>query len=275
MSNTNEMQNAVALWIAADETKGSADAVALVALVHVASEFYSVTVGERQVAVSIADIVANPDTKTRTAARNGFFVAFGGFEPGQPIPGACLAGLNRVIRPALLLASREVTPSLKAVKADGRESLALAGLPFGVCADYPLTDSDGVATPDFTALVDREMEFYAERGEEVTREEATDKVLTAPVTLHPAFKSRGKLKPLTRLMADLSKEAVEAGLAPAPKGRDRTRTDDDGASFVAALALVSKVLREVTESDESAFAFTDAIEADLRAVADLIAAYTA
>ncbi len=275
MSNANEMQNAVALWIAADETKGSADAVALVALVSVASEFYSVTVGERQVAVSIADIVANPDAKTRAAARNGFFVAFGGFEPGQPVPGACLAGLNRVIRPALLLASRGVSPALKAVKADGRESLALSGLPFGVCADYPLTDPEGVATPDFSALVDREMEFYAERGEEVTREEATDKVLNAPVTLHPAFKSRGKLKPLTRLMADLSKEAVAAGLAPAPKGRDRARADDTGASFVAALALVSKVLREVTESDESAFAFTDAIEADLRGLADLIAAYTA
>ena len=275
MSNTNEMQNAVALWIAADETKGSADAVALVALVSVASEFYSVAVGERQVAVSIADIVANPDTKTRTAARNGFFVAFGGFEPGQPIPNSCLAGLNRVIRPALLLAHNGTAPTLKTVKADGRETLALAGLPFGVCADYPLTDADGVATPDFTALVDREMEFYAERGEEVTREEATDKVLNAPVTLHPAFKSRGKLKPLTRLMADLSKEAVAVGLAPAPKGRDRARTDDDGASFVAALALVSKVLREVTESDESAFAFTDAIEADLRGLADLIAGYTA
>jgi hypothetical protein len=274
MSNAHEMQSAVALWIEADETKGSADAVALVALVSVASEFYSVTVGERQVAVSISDIVNHPDTKTRTAARNGSFVAFGGFEPGQPIPNSCLAGLNRVIRPALLLAHNGLAPTLKTVKADGRETLALAGLPFAMCADYPLTDAEGAATPDFVALVEREIEFRAEKGDDVTRDEAERAVLNAPVTLHPAFKSRGKLKPLTRLMADLSKEAVTAGLAPAPKGRAPRTAEDMGASFTAALALVTKVLREVTESDEASFAFTAQIEADLVALVRLIDAYS-
>jgi len=273
MSNSNEMQSAVALWINASETQGSADAVALVALVSIASDFYSVTVGERQVAVSISDIVNHADTKTRTAARNGFFVAFGGFEPGQAIPNSCLAGLNRVIRPALLLAHNGNAPTLKTVKADGRETLALAGLPFDMCADYPLRDADGCATPDFVALVEREIEYRAEKGDEVTRDEAERAVLNAPVTLHPAFKSRGKLKPLTRLMADLSKDAIAAGLAPAPKGRAPRTVEDEGVSFTAALALVTKVLREVTESDECSFAFTAQIEADLVALVQLVDAY--
>lgn len=271
MSNTNEMQNAVALWINASETQGSADAVALVALVSIADEFYSVAVGERQVAVSISDIVNHADTKTRTAARNGFFVAFGGFEPGQPIPNSCLAGLNRVIRPALLLAHNGTAPTLKTVKADGRETLALAGLPFAMCADYPLRDTEGCATPDFVALVEREIEFRAEKGDDVTRDEAERAVLNAPVTLHPAFKSRGKLKPLTRLMADLSKEAVAAGLAPAPKGRDRARTDDDGASFVAALDLVLATLERAITTDESDVAFGPELQVKLDKLSDMAA----
>lgn len=272
MSNHNEMQNAVALWIAADETKGSADAVALVALVSVASEFYSVAVGERLVAVSISDIVNHTDTKTRTAARNGFFVAFGGFEPGQPIPGACLAGLNRVIRPALLLASRKVVPTLKTVKADGRETSALAGLPFAMCADYPLRDKDGCATPDFVALIEREIEYRAEKGDEVTRDDAEREVLNAPVTLHPAFKSRGKLKPLTRLMADLSKEAVTAGLAPAPKGRDRTDKGAETPAFYAALDTVLKGMGDIAK-EESGLAFNRETDAKLAKLAALIETY--
>ena len=272
MSNTNEMQNAVALWINASETQGSADAVALVALVSIAGEFYSVAVGERQVAVSISDIVNHADTKTRTAARNGFFVAFGGFEPGQPIPNSCLAGLNRVIRPALLLAHNGTAPTLKAVKADGRETLALAGLPFAMCADYPLRDADGCTTPDFVALVEREIEFRAEKGDDVTRDEAERAVLNAPVTLHPAFKSRGKLKPLTRLMSDLSKEAVAAGLAPAPKGRAPRTAGDEGNAFSEALETMLKGMASVAD-DESGLAFNRETDVKLAKLAALIEAY--
>lgn len=273
MTNANDMQNAVALWIEAKETMGSADAVALVALVGVYREKYAVTVDGVEVAVTIRDIVAHDSGKWRKAARDGFFVAFGGFEPGQEIPAACLTGLNRVIRAALLLASDGVAPTLRKVKANGKEVTALAGLPFAMCADYPLHDDAGAPTSKLTDLVDREVEFYADKGEEVTREEATEKVLNAPVTLHPSFTSRGKLKPLTRLMADLSKEAVNAGLVPAPKGRAPRTSEDMGASFLAALATVTKVMREVAESDESPIAFTVEIERDLQALARMIDAH--
>jgi hypothetical protein len=272
-NNAHDMQQAVALWNEADATKGSADAVALVALISIADEAYSVQVGDRQVAVSISDIVNNADAKTRAAARNGFFVAFGGFEPGQEIPGACLAGLNRVIRPALLLASCGIHPVLRPIKADGREMLALSGLPFHMCADYPLHDTDGHATPDFVALVEREIEFRAEKGDAVTRDEAEGAVLNAPVILHPAFKSRGKLKPLTRLMADLSKKAVAAGLAPAPKGRAPRTSEDTGNAFTAALETVLSGMASVTGDDESGLAFTREIDVKLAKLAKLIAAY--
>jgi hypothetical protein len=275
MTNSNEMQNAVALWIEAKETMGSADAVALVALVGVYREKYAVTVDGVEVAVTVRDIVAHDSGKWRKAARDGFFVAFGGFEPGQEIPAACLSGLNRVIRAAILLASDGgPAPTLRKVKANGKEVTVLAGLPFAMCADYPLHDDTGAPTSKLTDLVDREIEFYAERGEEVTREEATAKVLSAPVTLHPSFTSRGKLKPLTRLMADLSKEAARVGLVPAPKGRAPRTSEDAGASFLAALATVMKVMRDVTESDESPIAFTVEIERDLQALARMIDAHT-
>lgn len=269
-NNAHEMQTAVALWIEAKETMGSADAVALVALVGVYRERYAVTVDGVEVAVTIRDIVAHDSSKWRKAARDGFFVAFGGFEPGQEIPAACLTGLNRVIRAAILLASDGVVPALRTIKTNGKEVTVLSGLPFAMCADYPLRDDTGAPTSKLTDLVDREVEFYAERGEEVTREEATEKVLNAPVTLHPSFTSRGKLKPLTRLMADLSKDAVNAGLVPAPKGRAPRTSDDTGASFLAALATVLRVMREVTESDESPIAFTVEIERDLQDLARMI-----
>ena len=273
MTNANEMQNAVALWIEAKETMGSADAVALVALVGVYREKYVVTVDGVEVAATIRDIVANPCGKWRKAARDGFFVAFGGFEPGQEIPAACLTGLNRVIRAALLLASDGVTPTLRKVKANGKEATVLAGLPFAMCADYPLYDADGAPTPAHVELIDLEIERAAERGEVLTTADASWKVVSAGVTLHPSFKSRGKLKPLTRLMADLSKEAVNAGLVPAPKGRAPRTSEDTGASFLAALATVTKVMREVVESDESPNAFTVEIERELQALARMIEAY--
>jgi hypothetical protein len=272
-NNAHDMQQAVALWNEADATKGSADVTALVALVALVDEAYSVKAGERQVAVTIADIVTNEDAKIRAAARDGFFVAFGGFEAGGKIPNACLTGLNRVIRPALLLAHDGITPTLKTVKANDRETLALSGVPFALCADYPLLDSDGKETPDFASLVDREVEFYAERGEEVTRGEAAQKVLGAPVTLHPAFKSRGKLKAFTSFARDLSAAAVERGIVPAPKGRAPRTVEDTGNAFSEALAVVLAGMASVTGDDESGLAFTREIDVKLAKLAKLIAAY--
>jgi hypothetical protein len=269
MTNTNEMQNAVALWIEANETQGSADAVALVALVAIGADPYLVTVGDREVAVTLRDIVANPDAKTRTAARNGFFVAFGGFEAGQAIPNACLAGLNRVIRAALLLIADGVAPTLKTVKANGRETSALAGLPLAMCADFPLRDDKGQITPDFLPVVEREVEYLADKGEDVSLEDAANRLAGTPVTLHPVFKARGKLKPLTRLMSDLSKEAVATGIVPAPKGRAPRTAQDEGSSLMADVERLLAALETIAKSDECEVGFTAAMGAKLYRLADL------
>jgi hypothetical protein len=141
-----------------------------------------------------------------------------------------------------------------------------------MCADYPLRDEDGCTTPDFVALVEREIEYRAEKGDDVTRDEAERAVLNAPVTLHPAFKSRGKLKPLTRLMADLSKEAVTAGLAPAPKGRAPRTGEDKGNAFSEALETVLKGMASVAD-DESGLAFNRETDVKLAKLAALIEAY--
>jgi hypothetical protein len=274
-TNTNDIQTAVALWKEADATKGSADVTALAALAALASagEFYTVKIGETHRAVTIADIVNSDDAKVRTAARDGFFVAFGGFEAGDKIPNACLTGLNRVIRPALLLAHDGVTPTLKTVKADGRETVALSGVPFALCADYPLLDKEGKETPDFATLVDREVEFYAEKGEEVAREVAAERVLNAPVTLHPAFKARGKLKAFTNFARDLGADAVKRGIVPAPKGRAPRTVEERGNAFSEALAVVLAGMETVTGDDESGLAFTREIDAKLAKLAALIEAY--
>lgn len=269
MTNTNEMQSAVALWIEASATQGSADAVALVALVAIGTDPYLVTVGEREVAVTLRDIVANPDAKTRTAARNGFFVAFAGFDAGQEIPGSCLAGLNRVIRAALLLIHEGVAPALKVVKAGGTETSALAGLPLAMCADFDLFDDDGRVTPTFLPIVEREVEFLTDKGEEISLESAAYRLAETPVTLHPVFKARGKLKPLTRLMADLSKEAVEAGIVPAPKGRAPRAGQDAGSSLMADVERLLATLEGIVTSGECETGVTVSMGTKLYRLSDL------
>lgn len=274
-ANANEMQSAVALWIEAEGTKGSADVAALAAMTHLVGERYLVPVKDKQVTVTLADAVTHDNAKVRAAAKNGFFVAFGGFEPGQEIPGACLSGFNRVIRAALFLASKGVSPAVVPITGDGKTTTALANIPLSLASAEPLIDESGKPTPDFADIIAREVEFYADKGEPRTTERVTADLLASPVTLHKSYTRKGALKPFTTFAKDMSAQAVTEGLVPAPHKRDTKRTDDEGASFMAALALVSKVMQEVTESDESAFAFTVQIDADLVALALMIEKHAA
>jgi len=273
-NNTHDMHNAAMGWVGAETSKGSADVMALVALVPIVNETFPITIKGETINATVSDAVTHVDAKVRAAAKKGFIVRYCGYEVDEKIPGAVTTGFDRVIRPAILLAHHGIAPTLKTVATDNGDVSALSGVPFEYCADFPLYDDKG-ETPEFATLVDREEAYWAEKGEEVTREEAAIRVRNTPVTLHAKFnKARGPLKPITRFCKALSEEAREQGLVLSTDKRERNRTvEDTGNAFTAALEVVLSGMASVTGDDESGLAFTREIDAKLTKLVALIATY--
>jgi len=277
MSNAHEMQNVASLWVGADVAKGSADVSALVALVPMIDETFPVTIEGQVMQVSIREAYAVTDSqnastpKIRAAIKKGFFIRYCGYDVDETVPGAVTTGFNRVIRPAILLAHHGIAPTLKTVATDNGDVMALSGIPFEYCADFPLYDDKG-ETPEFATLVDREEAYREENGEKVTREEAATRVRNTPVTLHAKFnKARGPLKPITRFCKALSEEAREQGLVLATDKRDRDRADK-GNVFSEALETVLKGMGDIAKED-SGLAFNRETDVKLAKLAALIEAY--
>lgn len=271
-NNAHDMQNAAQCWIGAETSKGSADVMALVALVPIVNETFPITIKGETINATVSDAVTHIDAKVRAAAKKGFIVRYCGYDVDDKIPGAVTTGFDRVIRPAILLAHHGIAPTLKTVATDNGEVSALSGVPFEYCADFPLYDDKGAETPEFATLVDREEAYREENGEKVTREEAAIRVRNTPVTLHAKFnKARGPLKPITRFCKALSEEAREQGLVLATDKRDRDRANK-GNSFNEALDTLLKGMGDIDKED-SGLAFNRETDVKLAKLAALIEAY--
>lgn len=85
---------------------------------------------------------------------------------------------------------------------------------------------------------------------------------------HPVL---GKVPSSTDIAGAMEAKAIEAGLMPPKANRDRSPSGD---KLGASLDFVAKCLGDVTD-DEAGFAASDALDAKLRQVAELIAAYFA
>lgn len=85
---------------------------------------------------------------------------------------------------------------------------------------------------------------------------------------HPVL---GKVPSSTDIAGAMEAKAIEAGLMPPKASRDRAPSGD---KLGASLDFVAKCLGDVTE-DEAGFAASDMLDAKLRQVAELIAAYFA
>jgi hypothetical protein len=271
-NNAHDMQSAAQGWIGAETSKGSADVMALVALVPIVNETFPITIKGETINATVSDAVTHIDAKVRAASKKGFIVRYCGYDADDKIPGAVTTGFDRVIRPAILLAHHGIAPTLKTVATDNGDVSALSGVPFEYCADFPLYDDTGAETPEFATLVDREEAYREENGEKVTREEAAARVRNTPVTLHAKFnKARGPLKPITRFCKALSAEAREQGLVLATDKRDRDRADK-GSSFNEALDTLLKGMRDICKED-SGLAFNRETDVKLAKLAALIEAY--
>lgn len=86
---------------------------------------------------------------------------------------------------------------------------------------------------------------------------------------HPVF---GKIPSATEIAADMESKAIEGGVMPPKANRDRG--GDKGAKLGEALEYVAKCLDSLS-GDEAEFAPSDALETQMRAVAERIAAYFA
>lgn len=271
-NNAHDMQSAAQGWIGAETSKGSADVMALVALVPIVNEPFPITIKGETINATVSDAVTHVDAKVRAASKKGFIVRYCGYDADDKIPGAVTTGFDRVIRPAILLAHHGIAPTLKTVATDNGDVSALSGVPFEYCADFPLYDDKGAETPEFATLVDREEAYREENGEKVTREEAATRVRNTPVTLHAKFnKARGPLKPITRFCKALSEEAREQGLVLSTDKRERDRADK-GSSFNEALDTLLKGMGDISKED-SGLAFNRETDVKLAKLAALIEAY--
>jgi hypothetical protein len=82
----------------------------------------------------------------------------------------------------------------------------------------------------------------------------------------------GDVPSTTKLTERLVPHVVKAGLMPAPKGR--AARADSGVQFMSSLEFVAKCMAMINgEGDESEFAPSNEVDAKLREVAEMIAAY--